>query len=57
MNLSQKILVIPTITTICEGGYLKLNDVKSHFLSCLKMDTFDALMHVSSWGIEVDNMD
>jgi hypothetical protein len=57
MNLSQKLLVIPTITTICEGGFFKLNDIKNHFLSCLKMDTFDALMHVSLWGIEVDNMD
>ncbi len=27
MNLSQQVLVIPTITTICEGGFFKLNDI------------------------------
>jgi hypothetical protein len=53
----KKVLVIPIITTIYEGGFFKLNDIKNHFLSCLKMDTFDALIHVSLWGIEVDNMD
>lgn len=37
--------------------FIHKNAIMSHFLSHLKLDTLDALMCMSLFGIEVDNMD
>ena len=57
MQLGQKIILIPSSTTICERGFFKPNVINSHLRNRLTLETLDALMQVSLCGLEVDAMD
>jgi hypothetical protein len=57
MSLWQAILVIPTITVVCERGFSKHNWVKSEMRTCLNVDTLDALMRVSLNNLGVEFID
>jgi hypothetical protein len=55
-NLWRRVMVIPMSTTICERGFSKLNLIKSHLRTSLKLGSLDALMHISCTNISVENI-
>ena len=49
-------MVIPVSTAICERGFSKQNLIKSHLRTHLKLETLDALMHISCANIPIGNI-
>ena len=57
MQLGQKIILIPSSTTICKRGFFTPNAIKSHLRSRLNLKTLNAFMLVFRCGLQVDAMD
>jgi len=49
-------MVIPMSTKICEKDFSKQNLIKSHLRTSLKLETLDALMHISCANNPVENI-
>jgi len=55
-NLWRRVMVIPVSTAICERGFSKQSLIKTHLLTSLKLETLDALIHISCANIPVENI-
>ena len=56
-NVGIIFLLIPSSVAICERGFSKQNEIKSHLRDKLNLKTCNALMWVSLCGLEMDAMD
>jgi len=55
-NLWRRVMVLPLSTAICERGFSKQNLIKSYQRTSMKLETLDALIHISCANIPLENI-